>query len=56
MVFDTTGVRVYESGEWEKEKYGSRRKWKEIHVRIDLKTKEIVYSKAINSQIHACHL
>ncbi|PIS00543.1 MAG: hypothetical protein COT84_07005 [Chlamydiae bacterium CG10_big_fil_rev_8_21_14_0_10_35_9] len=52
VVFDTTGIRVYESGEWKKEKYGNKRKWKKIHVGIDLKTKEIVYSKATDSQVH----
>jgi hypothetical protein len=52
VVFDTTGIRVFESGEWKKERYGNKRKWKKVHVGIDLKTKEIVYSKATDSHAH----
>jgi IS30 family transposase len=26
IVFDTSGVRIYEAGEWKKEKYGGHRK------------------------------
>jgi hypothetical protein len=52
IVFDTTGVRVYSSGEWKKEKYGGRRRWKKIHLGINLDTKEIIFAKATNQHTH----
>lgn len=52
VVFDTSGVRVYESGEWKKEKYGGHRKWRKLHVGIDLDTKEILYSKLTSASDH----
>ena len=52
IVFDTTGVRVYLSGEWKKENYGGRRRWKKIHLGINLKTKEIIFAKATNEHTH----
>ena len=52
IVFDTTGVRVYSSGEWKKEKYGGRRRWKKIHLGINLNTKEIIFAKATNEYTH----
>ncbi len=52
IVFDTTGVRVYSSGEWKKEKYGGRRRWKKIHLGINLATKEIIFAKATNEHTH----
>ena len=52
IVFDTSGVRVYLAGEWKKEKYGGRRRWKKIHLGINLQTKEIVFAKATNEYIH----
>jgi hypothetical protein len=52
IVFDTSGVRIYESGEWKKEKYGCHRKWRKLHVAIDLKTKEIIYSKLTSASKH----
>ena len=52
IVFDTTGVRVYLSGEWKKEKYGGRRRWKKIHLGINLQTKEIIFAKATSEHTH----
>lgn len=52
IVFDTSGIRIYESGEWKKEKYGGHRKWRKLHVAIDLKTKEIIYSKLTAASSH----
>jgi hypothetical protein len=51
-VFDTSGVRVYESGEWKKEKYGGHRKWRNLHIGINLDAKEIVYSKLTPASNH----
>ena len=55
VVFDTSGVRVYEAGEWKKERYGGHRKWKKLHVAIDLSTREIVYSKLTTASVHDLH-
>ncbi len=52
IVFDTSGVRIYQSGEWKKEKYGGRRRWKKIHLGINLETKEIIFAKATNEHTH----
>ena len=55
VVFDTSGMRIYEAGEWKKEKYGGHRKWRKLHVAIDLATKEIVYSKLTSASTHDLH-
>lgn len=52
IVFDTSGVRIYEAGEWKKEKYGGHRKWRKLHIAMDLKTKEIIYSKLTAASAH----
>jgi hypothetical protein len=52
IVFDTSGLRVYSSGEWKKKKYGGRRRWKKIHLGINLSTKEIIFSKATDEYVH----
>lgn len=52
IVFDTSGVRIFEAGEWKKEKYGGHRKWRKLHVAIDLHTKEIVYAKLTSASTH----
>ena len=52
IVFDTTGLRVYSSGEWKKEKYGGKRRWRKIHVGINLHTKEIIFAKATDEHVH----
>ncbi|MBM3193936.1 MAG: IS5 family transposase [Chlamydiae bacterium] len=52
IVFDTTGVRIYSAGQWKKEKYGGRRRWKKIHLGINLATKEIIFAKATNEHTH----
>lgn len=52
VVFDTSGIRVYESGEWKKDKYGSKRKWKKIHLGIDQATKQIIFVKTTEKYTH----
>lgn len=52
VVFDTTGLHVYSSGEWKKEKYGGKRRWRKIHVGINLRTKEIIFAKATDEHVH----
>ena len=52
IVFDTTGLRVYASGEWKKKKYGGKRTWKKIHVGMNLQTGEIFFSKATHKDTH----
>jgi hypothetical protein len=52
IIFDTSGVRIYQSGEWKKEKYGGRRRWKKIHLGINLETKEIIFAKATSEHTY----
>ena len=51
IVFDTSGLRVYSSGEWKKKKYGGKRRWRKIHLGINLRTKEIIFSKATDEYV-----
>jgi hypothetical protein len=52
IIFDTSRVRIYQSGEWKKEKYGGRRRWKKIHLGINLETKEIIFDKATSEHTY----
>jgi hypothetical protein len=52
IVFDATGVLIYSAGEWKKEKYGGRRRWKKIHLGINLANKEIIFAKATDEHTH----
>lgn len=56
MVIDTTGLKVYEAGEWYVRKYGMvrgrRRIWRKLHVGVDETTKEVVVVDLTTSGVH----
>jgi len=52
VVFDTSGLRIYSAGEWKKEKYGNKRRWRKIHIGMNLRTKEILFAKATEEHVH----
>jgi hypothetical protein len=35
LVIDTTGLKIYGTGQWCAKRYGSRSKWMKLHVAID---------------------
>lgn len=47
VVLDSTGLKVYGAGEWQKEKYGQRgrRTWRKLHLAIDPDSVKILASE-----------
>jgi hypothetical protein len=40
IVLDTTGLKIYGEGEWRAEKYGGKKRWKKLHLALDLKSRQ----------------
>jgi transposase len=47
VVIDSTGLKVFGAGEWQREKHGGqgRRTWRKLHLAVDPDTSEIVASE-----------
>ena len=47
LLVDSTGLKIYGEGEWLDQKHGiwSRRRWRKLHLGIDVVTHEIVASE-----------
>ncbi len=47
VVIDSTGLKVFGTGEWQREKHGGKgpRTWRKLHLAVDLDTGEIVASE-----------
>jgi Transposase DDE domain len=47
VVIDSTGLKVYGAGEWQREKHGERgrRTWRKLHLAINPDTNEILASE-----------
>ena len=48
LVIDSTGLKVFGAGEWQETKHGTkqkRRKWRKLHLGIDLESGEILCSE-----------
>ena len=43
LLVDSTGVKIYDEGEWRDQKRGvrSRRRWRKLHLAVDAETQEI---------------
>jgi hypothetical protein len=52
IVFDTTGLKVHGEGEWRAEKYGGKKKWKKLHLAMDLKTGKLVFAEITDESVH----
>lgn len=52
IVLDTTGLKVYGEGEWRAEKYGGKKKWKKLHLAIDLRTGKLILSELSEERVH----
>ena len=50
IVLDSTGLKFYGPGEWDRKKHGERRRaWRKLHVSVDPATSEIVAHDLTNS-------
>ena len=50
IVLDSTGLKFYGAGEWDRAKHGERRRaWRKLHVSVDPATSEIVAHELTNS-------
>ena len=50
IVLDSTGLKFYGPGEWDRAKHGERRRaWRKLHVSVDPATSEIVAHELTNS-------
>lgn len=52
IVLDTTGLKVYGTGEWRKKRYGGSSKWKKLHISMDLETGKIVLAEITDPYEH----
>jgi Transposase DDE domain len=53
VVIDSTGLKVYGAGEWQREKHGerSRRTWRKLHLAVDPNSHEILASELTTNEI-----
>jgi hypothetical protein len=53
VVIDSTGLKVYGAGEWQREKHGqrSRRTWHKLHLAVNPDTNEILASELTGNEI-----
>src|SRR3954449_7381054 len=53
VVIDSTGLKVYGAGEWQREKHGERgrRTWRKLHLAVNPDTNEILASELTSNQI-----
>lgn len=52
IVLDTTGLKIYGEGEWRAEKYGGKKRWKKLHLAMDLKTGKLVFAEITDEHVH----
>jgi DDE family transposase len=52
VVIDSTGLKVFGAGEWQREKHGGKghRTWRKLHLAVDLDTGEIVASELTTAE------
>jgi hypothetical protein len=53
VVIDSTGLKVYGAGEWQREKHGarSRRTWRKLHLAVDPHSSEILASELTSNEV-----
>src|SRR4051794_7207717 len=53
VVIDSTGLKVYGRGEWQREKHGGhgRRTWRKLHLAVDPHSHEILASELTTNEI-----
>lgn len=53
IVLDSTGLKVYGAGEWQREKHGERgrRTWRKLHLAVNPKSGEILASELTTNEV-----
>src|SRR4051794_31884018 len=53
VVLDSTGLKVYGAGEWQREKHGERgrRTWRKLHLAVDPNSSEILASELTSHEV-----
>ena len=53
MVLDSTGLKVYGAGEWQREKHGEqgRRTWRKLHLAVNPDSGEILASELTSNEV-----
>jgi len=52
IVLDTTGLKVYGAGEWRSQRYGGKKRWKKIHLAMDLHSGKLVFVEITDEYTH----
>lgn len=52
IVLDTTGLKVYGEGEWLAKKYGGKKRWKKLHLAMDIATGKLVMAEITDEHVH----
>jgi hypothetical protein len=52
IVLDTTGLKVYGTGEWRAEKYGGKKAWKKLHLAMDPKSGKLALAEVTEEHAH----
>lgn len=55
IVIDTTGLKVYGAGEWRAQKYGSKKRWKKLHLAMDPHSRKLILAEITNEHVHDTH-
>lgn len=52
IVLDPTGLKIYGPGEWRSQKYGSKKRWKKLHLAMEPKGGKLVLAELTNEYVH----
>lgn len=52
IVLDTTGLKAYGEGEWRAEKYGGKKRWRKLHLALDLASGKLVMAEVSQEHVH----
>lgn len=55
IVLDTTGLKVYGAGEWRAQKYGTKKRWKKLHLAMEPNSGKLVLAEVTNEHVHDTH-
>jgi len=52
IAIDSTGIKLYNSGEWIREKHKKRKPFLKLHIAVNIKTKQAVAIKVTEDSVH----
>ncbi len=52
VVIDTTGLKIYGAGEWRGYRYGTKKRWKKLHLAMEPKSGKLVFAKITDEYVH----